>query len=250
MEAMNGYEIKEEEVMMQKCAAECTKPANIRTVTWRGDWDLFKEEVYAAAEISGTTNAIDLAERLARGEEMKNIETTDWNLVKTGKNESRRFKTQLTLSLIITQGAQQALLRSGIQNDKDGIGAWTCLVKHFEYTATGLRIQELHAKWEGESLKAGEHPELLYVRLIALKRQLAALGDALSEDNLTMKFLAAVRKGDEQLYGPFIREYNKDVVRGRPLDLSQLLELLALEYRQAQRTSTAPEVMTGLAITT
>ncbi len=87
------------------------RPPTLRAVTWRGDWDLFKEEFGAAAEISGTDNAIELAERLAEGEELETLEEMDKNLVRKGLAESRRLKTQLTLSLITTEGAQQALLR-------------------------------------------------------------------------------------------------------------------------------------------
>ncbi len=120
--------------------------------------------------------------------------------------------------------------------------------KDFEYTAKGQRTQELHMRWEGETLQPGEHPELLYIRLVTLQRQLAALGDNLSQNNLTRKFLAAVRNGNDKIYGPVIREYNRDLVRGRPLELNQLLELLALEYRQVQYTPGNSEVMTRLAV--
>ncbi len=122
------------------------------------------------------------------------------------------------------------------------------LVKHFELTAKGLRSQELHTKWEAEALRPGEHPELLYARLLTLQRKLATLGNELSEDNLTRKFLAAVRLGDEHLYGPVIREYNRDAVRGRPLTLSQLLELLAVEHRHTQHIPASPAIMAGLAL--
>ncbi len=224
----------------------CRRPT-LRTVTWRGDWGLFKEEFIAAAECSGTDNTIELAERLAEGEKQETLEQYDKDLVRKGLAESCRLKTQLTLSLITTEGAQQALVRGRLKRDKDGVGTWTRLVKHFEFTAKGLRAQELHGKWENETLRPEERPELLYVRLLMLKRQLAVLGDEISQDNLTRKFLAAVRKGDEHLYGPVIREYNRDVVRGQSLTLHQLLELLALEHRSAKQAPASPEIMTGLA---
>ncbi len=190
-----------------------------------------------------------LAERLAAGKELEDLTKHNNELVQKGHAESRRLKTQLTLSLITTQGAQQMLVRGGLQRDMDGIGTWMRLVKHFEYTAKGQRTQELHTRWEDETLQPGEHPELLYIRLVTLQRQLAALGNDLSRDNLTRKLLAAVRNGNDKIYGPVIREYNRDLVRGRPLELNQLLELLALEYRQAQQTPWNSEVMTGLAVT-
>ncbi len=227
-------------------AGDSYRRPTLRTVTWRGDWDLFKQEFMAAAECSGTHNAVELAERLAEGEKLEALEETDKSLVREGLAESHRLKTQLTLSLITTEGAQQALLQCGLRQDKNGIEAWMRLVKHFELTAKGLRSQELHTKWEAEALRPGEHPELLYVRLLTLQRKLAALGDELSEDNLTRKFLAAVWLGNEHVYGPVIREYNRDAVRAPPLTLSQLLELLAVEHRQTQQIPASPAIMVGI----
>ncbi len=158
-----------------------SRPTTPRTVAWRGDWDLFKEEFLAAAECSGTGNAVELADRLAVGEELEDLTKNKSELVRKGRAESRRLKTQLTLSLIATQGAQQMLVRGGLQRDMNGIDTWMRLVKHFEYTAKGQRTQELHMQWEGETLQPGEHPELLYIRLVTLQRQLAALGDNLSQ---------------------------------------------------------------------
>ncbi len=147
MEAEDGYKVETEETG----TLEGARPTNPRTVAWRGDWDILKEEFGAAARLTH---------------------------------------------------------RAGRQGDKDGVGAWTRLVKHFEYTAKGLRAQELHTKWENEFLRADEHPELFHVRLLTLQRQLEALiNDGPSQDNLTRKFLAEIRKGNAQLYGPVIRDY-------------------------------------------
>ncbi len=131
------------------------RPLTLRAVTWRGDWDLFKEEFRAAAEISGTSNAVELEERLAEGEGLETLEQSDKGLVRKGLAESHRLKTQLTHSLITTEGAQQALLQCGSRRDKNGVEVWTLLVKHFEFTAKGLRSQEPHAKWEAKALRPG-----------------------------------------------------------------------------------------------
>ncbi len=184
MEADYGYKVKTEEKYKETGTPEGTRPTNPRTVAWRGDWDIFKEEFIAASECSGTGNEVELAERLAVGEKLENLTKHNNELVQKGHAESRRLKTQLTLSLIATQGAQQMLVRGGLQRDMDGIDTWMRLVKHFEYTAKGQRTQELHTRWEDETLQPGEHPELLYIRLVTLQRQLAALGDDLSQDNL------------------------------------------------------------------
>ncbi len=112
-------------------AADGYRHPTFRTITWRGDWDLFKEEFIAAAECRGTDNVIELAERLVEGEKLETLEQYDKDLVRKGLTESCRLKTQLTLSLITTEGAQQALVRGGLKRDKDGVGTWTRLVKHF-----------------------------------------------------------------------------------------------------------------------
>ncbi len=188
MEADYGYKVKTKETG----TLEGARPANPRTVVWRGDWDIFKEEFIAAAECSGTGSAVELAERLAVGEELENLTKHNNELVQKGRAESRRLKTQLSLSPIATQGAQQMLVRGGLERDMDGVDTWMRPVNHFEYTAKGHRTRELHTRWEGETLQPGEHPGLLYIRLVTLQRQLAPLGDDLSQNNLTRKFLAAL----------------------------------------------------------
>ncbi len=65
------------------------------------------------------------------------------HLVREGLAESRRQKTQLTLSLITTEGAQQALLQCGLRQDKNGIEAWMRLVKHFELTAKPIATHKV-----------------------------------------------------------------------------------------------------------
>ncbi len=106
------------------------------------------------------------------------------------------------LSLIDTRGAQQALLESGEEDDEDGVATWVKLVKHFEFATKGLRARELHAQWASETLKTGEHPALLHARLVSVQRQMARLGETLTDNNLTEKFISAVQQGDGRLYGP------------------------------------------------
>ncbi len=149
---------------------------------------------------SGTDNAIELVERLAEGEKLETLEEYDKNLVRKGLAESRRLKTQLTLSLTTTEGAQQVLVRGGLKRDKDGVGTWTQLVKHFEFTAKGLRAQEVHGKWENETLRPEEHPELLYVRLfvITFYRGQMILNNPCNISNLR-EFLAYVHVSKSQV---------------------------------------------------
>ncbi len=86
MEAEDSFYIKAEESPSTPAVESgmdyrLTTP---RTVAWRGDWDLFKEEFIAAAECSGTGNAVELAERLAAGEELENLTKHKNELVRKG----------------------------------------------------------------------------------------------------------------------------------------------------------------------
>ncbi len=71
MEAVEGYKVKTKETYKETGTPEGTRPTTPRTVAWRGDWVIFKEEFIAAAECSGTGNAVELAERLAAGRSWK-----------------------------------------------------------------------------------------------------------------------------------------------------------------------------------
>ncbi len=44
-----------------------------KTVSWKGDWDLFKRKFRAAARLSGMDSAIKLAEKLAKGEDLATL---------------------------------------------------------------------------------------------------------------------------------------------------------------------------------
>ncbi len=93
-----------------------------KTVTWKGDWDLFKRKFRAAARLSGTDSAIKLAEKLVRGEDLATLVKEDDKLTREGLAQSSKLQAKLVLSLIDTVGAQQALLESGEEGDEDGVG--------------------------------------------------------------------------------------------------------------------------------
>ncbi len=183
LEAGDGYKsIKEEadEDFKGESGVQVSHaPPSIRMVEWSGDWDIFKRTLRSTALCSGTDSAVRLAEKLAKGQKLTDIQTTSPDLIKRGVAQSRRLHAQLMLSLIKTAGPQQALLESGFEDDEDGVAIMTRLIKHFEYTTKELRALELHSKWARETLQPGEHPSLLYTRLLGLQRQLAALGEDL-----------------------------------------------------------------------
>ncbi len=218
-----------------------------KTVAWKGDWDLFKRQFKAAAKLSGIDNAIKVGEKLAKDEDLKIHTEEDPKLMKWAQKESPMLHARLVLALSDTIGAQQALIESGIENDEKGIGVWTRLVKHFEFSTKRLRTRELHTQWARETLKPGERPTLLHARLVSLQRQMAALGEILSDENLAEKFITGVEEGNKTLYNPVISGYNREIVMGRNQTIEQLLELMGIEFRSATQASTDTENMVGLA---
>ncbi len=223
MEAVSGYE-------------------PFKMVTWKGVWDLFKRKFKAAARLSGMGRAIKLAEKLAEGQDLAVLMKEAELLTKEGLAQSSRLQAKLMLCLIDTVGAKQAFLESGEDNDKDGVGVWTRLVRHFEFATKGLRARELHHQWARETLQPGEHP----ARLVSVQRQMARIGEVLTDNNLIEKFVTVVQEGGGHLYSLVISGYNREMVMGREQSIEQLLELMTIEYRLARHAPGNPEVMVGL----
>ncbi len=196
-----------------------------KAVAWKGDWDLYKRQFRAAARLNGMENAIKLAEKLAKGQDFAVLLKQEEEETRQALAQSSRLQARLVLSLIGTVGPQQALLGSGDDDDEDGVATWARLVKHFEYTTKGLRARELHAQWARDTLKPGEHPALLHARLVSIQRPLMRLGEVLTDNNLTEKFITAVQEGDGRLYNSVISGYNREMVMGRNQTIEQLLEL-------------------------
>ncbi len=222
-------------------------PTSIRMVEWLGDWDLFKRMLRSAALCSGTDSAVRLAEKLAKGRQLKDLKAAEPNLVALGAAQSRRLHAQLTLSLVKTVGPQQALLESGFEDDEDGVAVMVRLVKHFEHTTKELRAHELHSKWAREILQPDEHPSLLYTRLLSIQRQLATLGEDLTQSNMVKKLVTAIQEGDGGIYDTVIDGYERGVVMGQPQTTEQLLELMAIKHRKLHKNPKTSETMVGLA---
>ncbi len=217
-----------------------------KTVAWKGDWDLYKRQFRAAARLSGMEHAIKLAERLAKGGDLKALIKEDENMAQKALAQSSMLQARLVLGLISTVGPQQALLGSGDEEDDDGIATWARLVKHFEFITKGLRARELHAQWARERLQSGEHPALLHARLVSIQRRMTRLDEILTDNNLVEKFITAVQEGDGHLYGPVIQGYNREMVMGCGQSVEQLLELMSIEFHLATHAKNDQETMVGL----
>ncbi len=196
MEAGNKVKIESEPI---SDVENIPQHHQIRMLTWLGEWNIFKRTLKSAALCSGTDSAVKLAEKLAKGYDLYELEESDPILVKRATALSRRLHAQLTLFLINTVGPQQALLESGLEDDEDGVAPLVRLVKHFEYTTKDLRIMELHDKWTHEVLQPAEHPALLYTRLLAMQRRFIAFGENLTLANMCKKFVTSVQERDGKL---------------------------------------------------
>ncbi len=100
---------------------------------------------------------------------------------KRARAQSSKLAALLTVTLMNTVGLQQAIVTDNMQNRKDGITAWSRLIKEFEHSSGDLNIGHLFKQWEAEELKPGEHPNMLLGRLSSIKRQLSSLGEPISE---------------------------------------------------------------------
>ncbi len=117
---------------------------------------------------------------------MKDEIYDDPNELKTkALGQSPKLAAVLTLAISNSQGVQQSIVLDELENDQDGITAWTKLIVHFEHSTKEVRIENLLHKWENELLLANEHPDQLYGRLCLMKTRLEKLGENITEANLT-----------------------------------------------------------------
>ncbi len=75
---------------------------------------------------------------------------------------------------------------------------------------------------------------------------MARLGEVLTDNNLIEKFVTAVQEGEGHLYSSVVGGYNREMVMGRHQTIEQLLELMSIEFKLAQRTPDNTENMVDL----
>ncbi len=49
----------------------------------------------------------------------------------------------LTLAIAVSVGAQQSIVMDELENDEDGVTAWTKLIRHFEKSTQEVRIEQM-----------------------------------------------------------------------------------------------------------
>ncbi len=65
---------------------------------------------------------------------------------------------------------------------------------------------------------------------MSVQRQVAKLGEVLTDSNLIEKYITCVQEGDGRLYGSIVGGYNREMVIGCSQTIEQLLELMSIEF--------------------
>ncbi len=194
------------------------KSMNVKVVPWEGNWEKFKRLFKAYGRMCGISEALKAGELMAAAETAKALkagelitatetakeehdtrESCPWDsLGQSFKNkveeQSPRLAAMLTLSLINTVGVQEAIVNDELENDEDGVKAWSLLVKQFELSTVDLKVDELFREWDAEVLHPSEHPCVLHARLVSIQRKMARLNENITDKNLIRRFISAIEK--------------------------------------------------------
>ncbi len=225
------------------------KPSSV--ITWNGDWDSYKRRMRAAGILNGLQKALKRGEALASKGIVTEKETkeqvTEWP--EDMKESSEKLAAVLLLSLESTRGPQQSIVvnRSSTE-EENGILMWADLVRHFEKGSVELKMSDLQKEWEENEVKRGEHPNELYGRLIAINSKLKNLGAGYTEDQLQMRFVAAVEKDVSRLYTSAMQQYRGAQICGNGWDMAILLEFLTHVHDTNKRDNPVKPEMKGLAM--
>ncbi len=243
MEAEDGYQ-------------NSYKSMNVKVVPWEGNWEKLKRLFTAYGRMCGVSEALKAGELKAN--EMANDKTETgapypWEEKEDEFNErvteqSPRLAAMLTLSLINTVGVQQAILNDELENDEDGVRAWSLLIRQFELSTQDLKTDELYREWDDETLKPSEHPAILHSRLVSIQRKLARLNEQVTNKNLVRRFISAIERQRGHPYKEVISAYNNQMILGNPHTPEQLLEFLEVVYRQTKTNRSDEPPMKGLAM--
>ncbi len=227
------------------------KPSSV--ITWNDDWDSYKRRMRAAGILNGFRVALRKGETLASEgtltvKETK-LETTKWS---EGLEESsEKLAAVLLLSLESTRGPQQSIvINRSSSEEENGILMWADLIRHFEKGSKEIRMSELQRNWEMNEAKPDEHPNELYGRLIAINSKLKSLRAGYSEEQLQMRFVAAIEQDASGFYTNAMQQYRGTQIGGEGWDMGTLLEFLTHIHDMRKRQNPGKFEMKGLVITT
>ncbi len=120
------------------------------------------------------------------------------------------------------------------------------MIIHFELSTQEVRVENLLQQWENEVLLANEHPDQLYGRLCLMKTKLQNLGEAISDANLTRRFVSAIGKEENNKYRDVITFYRGQMIIGNTCPVANLREFLSYVYVNKPNRAIEP-TMKGLA---
>ncbi len=136
-----------------------------------------------------------------------------------GKDELQMSKSSRLLCADLVEAIQDQggvpyeVVARAHDKDRDGVQAWVELVEYFEYIQRHLRLREYRNKYEQLTLKDVEGPEALYLEMLRLEKQMERLGETVTGEASTDKFLQAV----ENDYKEEVRVYEATMFSGVPI---------------------------------
>ncbi len=173
--------------------------------------------------------------------------TAEWS--EDLEESSERLAAVLLLSLESTKGPQQSIVINRSSNEEEnGILMWAELIRHFERGSKEIQMTELQRNWETNEVRSEEHPSKLYGRLIAINSKLKGLGAGYSEDQLKMRFVAAIEQDASGLYTNAMQQYRGTQIGGKGWDVGTLLEFLTHIYDMHKQQNPSKFEMKGLAV--
>ncbi len=164
------------------------------------------------------------------------------------KIKSEKLAHILLLMLESTRGTQQSIVVNRTRGKRtNGVEMWADLIRHFEKGSKEVRMSVLHGDWESRRLMDDEHPNDLYGRLININAQLEGLDTEYIDQQLKMRFIAAIEKSGNNMYKAAILQYRGTQFGGAGWSLETLIELLShvCETKSNKIKSCVPE-MKGL----
>ncbi len=119
------------------------------------------------------------------------------------------------MSLEQSTRPQQSIIINRHSNELvNGIKMWVDLVRHFEKGFIDIRKSNLQREWETNVASMGEHPSQLYGRLIAINSKLINLGAGYSDEQVQIRFVAAIEQESSRIYINAIQQYRGALISG------------------------------------
>ncbi len=151
------------------------------------------------------------------------------------------------MSLESSKGPQQSIIINRHSNEQiNGIKMWAGLVRHFERGSVDMKKSNLQRDWETNVANLGEHSNELYGRLIAINGKLMSLSAGYTEEQVQIRFVAAIEQESSGMYVNAIQQYRGALISGMGWDMATLLEFLTHVYDVHNREIISKPVFKGL----